>query len=120
MQITKGKLEGITAVADEKGVIRAAAMDQRGSLKKALAREKNVDPSAITSDMMSEFKGAVIHVLSPYASGVLLDPEYGLEAAKEAPVRRGPASRLRAERLRSDSAWTHSIAAPGLDRPSFC
>ena len=82
MQITKGKLEGITAVADEKGVIRAAAMDQRGSLKKALAREKNVDPSAITSDMMSEFKGAVIHVLSPYASGVLLDPEYGLEAAK--------------------------------------
>ena len=82
MQITKGKLKGMTAVADQRGVIRAAAMDQRGSLKKTLAREKNVDPSAIKPGMMSEFKGAVIEVLSPHASAVLLDPEYGLEAAK--------------------------------------
>lgn len=82
MQITKGKLKGMTAVADERGVIRAAAMDQRGSLRKALAGEKKVDPSTITADMMSEFKGAVIQILSSHASGVLLDPEYGLEAAK--------------------------------------
>lgn len=81
-RITQGKLKGITAVADERGVIRAAAMDQRGSLQKALAREKNVDPSAITQEMMSEFKTAVIKILSPHASGVLLDPEYGLEAAR--------------------------------------
>lgn len=80
--ITEGKLKGITAVSDERGVIRAAAMDQRGSLRKALAKEKSVDPSTITHEMMSEFKGAVIRILSPYASGVLLDPEYGLEASK--------------------------------------
>ena len=33
------------AVADARGVIAAAAMDQRGSLKKALAKEKGSDVS---------------------------------------------------------------------------
>ncbi|HXK60998.1 MAG TPA: tagatose 1,6-diphosphate aldolase [Acidobacteriota bacterium] len=80
--ISTGKMRGIDAVADQKGVIRAAAMDQRGSLRKSIAKAKNIDPDSITAEMMSEFKTAVIDVLSPHASGVLLDPEYGLEAAK--------------------------------------
>jgi tagatose 1,6-diphosphate aldolase len=33
--ITAGKLAGMNAVSDDRGVIAAAAMDQRGSLKKA-------------------------------------------------------------------------------------
>lgn len=82
-KITKGKLEGMNAVADSRGVIRAAAMDQRGSLKKALAREMGKQPDEVTFEQMSEFKSTVIEVLSPYASGVLLDPEYGLEAARK-------------------------------------
>ncbi len=81
-KITKGKYKGIKAVADDKGVIRAAAMDQRGSLQKSIAKEKGVDPSQVTGQMMSEFKTAVIDTLSQHASGVLLDPEYGLEAAR--------------------------------------
>jgi len=32
--------------------------------------------------MMSEFKTAVVRVLTPHATAILLDPEYGLEAAK--------------------------------------
>jgi tagatose 1,6-diphosphate aldolase len=80
--ISPGKIKGITAVADSRGVIRAAAMDQRGSLLKSIAKEKNIDKSAVTPEMMVEFKTAVISILSPYASGVLLDPEYGLEAAR--------------------------------------
>ena len=40
MKITPGKLAGMKAVSDERGVIAAAAMDQRGSLQKALAKEK--------------------------------------------------------------------------------
>jgi tagatose 1,6-diphosphate aldolase len=39
MKITPGKLRGMKAVANERGVIAAAAMDQRGSLKKSLAKE---------------------------------------------------------------------------------
>ena len=82
-KISAGKLDGMEAVADERGVIRAAAMDQRGSLKKSIAKAKGVDPDNISDETMVEFKSAVIKVLSPYASGVLLDPEYGLEASKQ-------------------------------------
>jgi len=70
------------AVSDKMGVIRAAAMDQRGSLQKSIAKAKNVDPSQITPQMMSEFKVAVSKVLTPHASAILLDPEFGLEAVK--------------------------------------
>jgi tagatose-1,6-bisphosphate aldolase len=34
--------------------------------------------------MLEEFKTAVTRVLTPYASAILLDPEYGLPAAKAA------------------------------------
>ena len=36
----------------------------------------------VTDEMMSEFKTAVSKVLTPYASAILLDPEWGLAAAK--------------------------------------
>ena len=36
MKITPGKFAGMKAVSTETGTIAAAAMDQRGSLKKAL------------------------------------------------------------------------------------
>ena len=80
--ITKGKFKGLQAVSDKKGVIRAAAMDQRGSLQKSIAKAKNVDPSQVTPEMMSEFKVAVSKVLTPHASAILLDPEFGLQAVK--------------------------------------
>ena len=41
-KLTPGKLAGLKAVSDARGVIAAAAMDQRGSLKKSLAKEKGV------------------------------------------------------------------------------
>lgn len=81
-QLSKGKFAGIEAVADDTGVIRAAAMDQRGSLKKAIAKARGCPPEEITWEMMSEFKTAVTKVLTPHASAVLLDPEFGLKAAK--------------------------------------
>jgi tagatose 1,6-diphosphate aldolase len=40
-----------------------------------------VDVKEITPDMMSEFKVAVSKVLTPHASAILLDPEFGLDAA---------------------------------------
>ena len=80
--ITEGKYKGLMAVSDKRGVIRAAAMDQRGSLQKSIAKAKNVDPSQITPEMMSEFKVAVSKVLTPHATAILLDPEFGLKAVK--------------------------------------
>jgi tagatose 1,6-diphosphate aldolase len=82
LKISQGKLKRLQAVADKKGVISAAAMDQRGSLQKAIAKEKGVDPKAVTPSMMSEFKVAVTRILTPHASAILLDPEFGLDAVK--------------------------------------
>ncbi|MBI4436869.1 MAG: tagatose 1,6-diphosphate aldolase [Candidatus Omnitrophica bacterium] len=82
MQMTEGKYKRLLAVSTKKGVIAAAAMDQRGSLKKAIAQSRGVDPKEITSAMLSEFKTVVSKVLTPYASAILLDPEYGLEAVR--------------------------------------
>ena len=70
------------ALANQAGVIAAAAMDQRGSLQKSIAKEKGIDPKQVTDEMMSEFKTAITKVLTPHASAILLDPEYGLPAAK--------------------------------------
>src|ERR1700680_47237 len=83
MKVTPGKQKGMKAVADARGVIAAAAMDQRGSLKKAIAEGKGIDKKAVTPEMMAEFKEAVARVLTPHASAILLDPEYGLSAAKQ-------------------------------------
>jgi tagatose 1,6-diphosphate aldolase len=82
MKVTAGKQKGMKAVANERGVIAAAAMDQRGSLMSSIAKEKGIDKKAVTPEMMSEFKQAVVRILTPHASAILLDPEYGLEAAK--------------------------------------
>ncbi len=78
-QMTKGKFNGINAVANENGVIAALAMDQRGSLQKAIAKAKG---SPAESSEMIEFKRLVSETLTPYATAILLDPEYGLEAMR--------------------------------------
>ena len=79
--MSKGKFAGINACANERGVIAAAAMDQRGSLKKAIARARG-DGGQATSADLSAFKATVTEVLTKYATAILMDPEYGLEAIK--------------------------------------
>src|SRR5512133_2725868 len=79
MKLTPGKLAGLKKVSNDRGGIAAAAMDQRGSLQKPLAKEKGAD---VTDAMMEEFKSLVSEVLTPHASAILLDPEWGLPASK--------------------------------------
>ena len=79
MKLTPGKLAGLKRVSNQRGVIAAAAMDQRGSLKKSLAKEKGAE---VSDAMMEEFKTLVTEVLTPHASAILLDPEWGLPASK--------------------------------------
>ena len=79
--MTKGKFNGINACADQNGVIAAAAMDQRGSLQKSIAKARGANDTATDEDMV-KFKNAVTKVLTRHASAILLDPEFGLEALK--------------------------------------
>jgi tagatose 1,6-diphosphate aldolase len=77
-KLTPGKLAGLKAVSNERGVIAAAAMDQRGSLQKSLAKEKGV--ADVPPEALEEFKSLVTSVLTKHASAILLDPEFGLPA----------------------------------------
>ena len=82
MSLSPGKLKHMNALSNEAGIIAAAAMDQRGSLAKSLATAKGVSQKEITDEMMQEFKIAVTRILTPHASAILLDPEWGLPASK--------------------------------------
>src|SRR5437868_5240979 len=75
MKLTPGKLKGLKAVSTDRGIIAAAAMDQRGSLKKALGANAG-------DKELEEFKALVTEVLTKHASAILLDPEWGLPASK--------------------------------------
>ena len=77
--MTQGKLAGMKAVSNDRGVIAAAAMDQRGSLQKALAKEKGGE---VGDRELEEFKTLVTEVLTPHASAILLDPEWGIPASR--------------------------------------
>src|SRR5260370_25122516 len=78
-KLTPGKLAGLKAVSNHRGAIAAAAMAQRGSLQKALAKERG---AAADAHALEVFKPLVTSVLTRHASAIPLDPEFGLPASK--------------------------------------
>lgn len=48
-----------------------------------MAKVKGVEPETIHGEMLAEFKEAVSRILTPHASAILLDPEYGLGASRQ-------------------------------------
>ncbi len=72
-------MAGLNAVSNERGVIAAAAMDQRGSLLKSLQAARGGSADGHDLEM---FKAMVTDTLTQYASAMLLDPEFGLPATK--------------------------------------
>jgi tagatose 1,6-diphosphate aldolase len=80
INLSPGKIAGLKAMSDERGIIAAAAMDQRGLLQKMLAKALGgTEPSL---EMMQEFKRIVVGTLTKHASAMLLDVQYGLPASK--------------------------------------
>jgi tagatose 1,6-diphosphate aldolase len=79
IKLTPGKLAGMKAVSNDHGVIAAAAMDQRGSLQKTIAKERG---GPAEGHDLEVFKTLVTDILTRHASAILLDPEYGLPAAQ--------------------------------------
>lgn len=80
MSLSQGKIAHMKRLANGEGVIAAAAMDQRGSLRSAFAKARGVDQKEIPDAMLSEFKTSVTKILTPHATAILLDPEYGTPA----------------------------------------
>ena len=58
-------------------MISALAFDQRGALKRMMANYQTQEP---TIAQMEQLKVLVSEELTPYASSILLDPEYGIPA----------------------------------------
>src|SRR3990167_6466397 len=82
VRMTEGKFKGLMRLSNSKGVIAAAAMDQRGSLQKSIAKARGVDAKQITQKDMEDFKVAVSKALTPHATAIVLDPEFGIPAVK--------------------------------------
>src|SRR6478672_219252 len=80
---TPAKLNRLRAISTAGGVISAVAMDQRRSLRRLLATAAGTSDESIPDSQLGSFKSAVTAALTPQASAVLLDPEYGLDAVRE-------------------------------------
>lgn len=79
LRISHEKLSHLKNLSDENGIIGALAIDQRGSLKKMLASGAH----AVSGDeALIEFKQLISSQLTPYATSILLDPEFGVPATK--------------------------------------
>jgi len=81
--LTPGKLSGLRQITDDKGRFRVFALDQSNSFKKALRAlaEKLGKPAEPTYEQIRDAKLEMVKVLSPYASAVLLDVNYGARQA---------------------------------------
>ncbi|HLR09074.1 MAG TPA: tagatose 1,6-diphosphate aldolase [Bacillota bacterium] len=80
MQWTPGKKRGLDLISDDQRIILATAMDQRGSLGKMI-HSFNADLSY--EEGLSAFKEGVASVLGNRSASLLLDPEYGWNAAEK-------------------------------------
>ncbi|MDN9009489.1 tagatose 1,6-diphosphate aldolase [Brevibacillus laterosporus] len=80
MKMQRGKFEGLQRLSNDKGVIAALAIDQRGSMKKMIQKVKG---DSYHIEQVKIFKEAVSRELTPYVSAILLDletGEYGIKA----------------------------------------
>ncbi len=78
-KISQEKYQHLKQLSTDEEYISALAIDQRGSLKKMIQQGGGVDDIQAA---VEEFKVAISEELTPYASSILLDPEYGIPASK--------------------------------------
>lgn len=77
MNNSEKKQAAIECLANKEGIIAALAIDQRGALKKMMSAYN----SSVAEQEIKQFKALISEELTPYASAILLDPEYGLPAS---------------------------------------
>ncbi|HVC08488.1 MAG TPA: tagatose 1,6-diphosphate aldolase [Elusimicrobiota bacterium] len=77
--LSAGKLMGLRQITDPEGRFRVLAMDQSNSFKKALRamHERAGHPAEPTYEEIRDAKLEMARILSPLASAVLLDVNYG-------------------------------------------
>jgi len=81
--LSSGKQGRLRAVANDRGVIAALAIDQRSALRKLFSKASGQAPKDVPAELLVQFKEHVSRVLTPHASAILLDPEFGIPAAAQ-------------------------------------
>lgn len=81
MHMNSNKQFHLEKLAGATGIIGALAIDQRRSLRRMIADAANVSSEAISDEQLVLFKEAISEVLSPHATAILFDTEYGLSGA---------------------------------------
>lgn len=80
LQLSQEKYDHMKRLSDEHQIIAALAIDQRGALKRLLAASSG--SADLSDDILVDFKKLIASDLTPYASSILLDAEYGVPASK--------------------------------------
>ncbi|WP_413222417.1 tagatose-bisphosphate aldolase [Staphylococcus aureus] len=78
MSKSNQKIASIEQLSNNEGIISALVFDQRGALKRMMAKHQTEEP---TVAQIEQLKVLVAEELTQYASSILLDPEYGLPAS---------------------------------------
>ncbi|MBY7142871.1 tagatose-bisphosphate aldolase [Virgibacillus sp. NKC19-3] len=73
MTMSELKTKRLNKLMNENGYFSALAIDQRGALKRMMGEDS-------TQEQIESFKSLVSGKLTPHASAILLDPEYGWPA----------------------------------------
>ncbi len=108
LQLSQAKFNHMTRLSNSDQVIAALAIDQRGALKRLLAAAAG--GGEFGDDILIDFKKVISSDLTPYASSILLDAEYGVPASELRHADCGFIAAYEKNRLRC--VYTRSFARP--------
>lgn len=88
LSMTPGKLQGLLEITSGDGKFKVFALDQSNSMKKAIKAlfEKSGNTGEVTYEHIRDAKLQMVKEVSPYATAVLLDVNYGLRQALQSGV----------------------------------
>src|SRR5436853_6723530 len=81
MMLSSGKLTNLLRLADAAGRLKMLAVDQRDSMRAALAKAAGRQPRDVAYEEMAATKALITDLLSPHSTATLVDPIYGLPRA---------------------------------------
>lgn len=108
-----GKYRGLQQCSTRRGTIAVMALDHRNNLRNALNPQ---NPQSVTDQELSAFKQQTVAALSPAATAVLLDPEFGAPqcvAAGSLPGHTGLVIAVEATGYTGDPTARQSQVLPG-------
>lgn len=77
IEMSAGKFRNLRVLSGVDGRFLMMAIDQRGSLKRMLAKSLSVSADAVKFEDLAAVKKSIVKILSPHSTATLTDPVYG-------------------------------------------